>query len=74
MLVTMLPSHAGDGATRATWPRRNVDVKSCCQQCCRVMLVMALQLKVVLAVVRLHSPHDRSIAELSHREEVRYSC
>jgi hypothetical protein len=38
------------------------------------MLVMALQLKVVLAVVRLRSPHDQSIAELSHREEVRYSC
>jgi hypothetical protein len=38
------------------------------------MLVMALQLKVVLAVVRLHNLRDRSIEVLSHREEVGYSC
>jgi hypothetical protein len=36
--------------------------------------MMALQLKVVLAVVRLRSPRDRSIDVLSHREEVGYLC
>jgi hypothetical protein len=38
------------------------------------MLAMALQLKVVLTVVRLRSPQDRSIEVLSYVEEVRYSC
>jgi hypothetical protein len=38
------------------------------------MLVMALQLKLVLAVVRLHSPQDRSIEVLLHGEEVGYLC
>jgi hypothetical protein len=38
------------------------------------MVAMALQLKVVLAVVRLRSLRDRSIDVLSHREEVGYSC
>jgi hypothetical protein len=37
------------------------------------MLAMAVQLKVVLDVVRLRSPQDRSIEVLSNREEVRYS-
>jgi hypothetical protein len=36
------------------------------------MLVMALHLKVVLAVVRLRSPGARRIDVLSHREEVGY--
>jgi hypothetical protein len=34
---------------------------------------MALQLKVVLIVVRLCSPRAQSIEVLSHLEEVRYS-
>jgi hypothetical protein len=38
------------------------------------MLMMALQLKVVLDVVRLRGPRDQSIEVLSHREEVGYSC
>jgi hypothetical protein len=38
------------------------------------MLMMALQLKVILVVVRLRSPRDQSIEVLSHREEVGYSC
>jgi hypothetical protein len=38
------------------------------------MLVMALQLKVVLAMVRLHSPRDQSIEVLLHHEEIGYSC
>jgi hypothetical protein len=38
------------------------------------MLAMALQLKDVLAVVRLLSPQDGSIEVVSHREEVGYSC
>jgi hypothetical protein len=37
------------------------------------MLAMALQLKVVLVVVRLCSPRAQSIEALSHLEEVRYS-
>jgi hypothetical protein len=74
MLATMLPSHAFDDAAKATWLWRDVDAELCWHQCRRVMLVMALQLKVVLAVVMLHSLRDRSIEVLSHREEVRYSC
>jgi hypothetical protein len=38
------------------------------------MLAIALQLKVVLAVVRLRNPRDQSIEVLLHREEVGYSC
>jgi hypothetical protein len=74
MLSTMLSSHAGDGATGATWPQCNIDVESCWRKCYRVMLVMPLQLKVVLVVIRLLSPRDQSIEVLSHREEVEYSC
>jgi hypothetical protein len=70
----VLSSHAGDDAVGVTWPRRDADVDSYLQQCYRVMLAMSLQLKVVLAIVRLHSPRDRSIEVLSHCEEVRYSC
>jgi hypothetical protein len=29
MLVTELLNHTGDGAAKATWPRRNVDAESC---------------------------------------------
>jgi hypothetical protein len=29
MLATMLPSHAGYGTARATWPRRDVDAEPC---------------------------------------------
>jgi hypothetical protein len=67
-------NHASDGAAKATWPRRDVDAKSCWRQCYRVVLAMALQLKVVLAVVRLHCPRAQSIEVLSHHEQVRYSC
>jgi hypothetical protein len=85
MLATMPLSHAGDNATEVTWPRRDTDVESCWRRrcwgdmatvrCrCRVMLAMAPQLKVVLTVVRLRSPRDRSIDVLSHCEEVGYSC
>jgi hypothetical protein len=34
MLATVLPSHAGDDITGATWPRRDIDVESCWQWCC----------------------------------------
>jgi hypothetical protein len=79
--MTMLPSLVGDGTIGATGPRRDVDVESCWRHnaaescwrhCCRVMLVMALQLKVVLAVVRLCSPRDQSFEV--HHEEVGYLC
>jgi hypothetical protein len=36
------PSHTSDGTAEVTWPRSNVDVKSCWQRCCRVMMVTAL--------------------------------
>jgi hypothetical protein len=29
MPVTVLSSHAGDGATKVTWPQHDVDAKSC---------------------------------------------
>jgi hypothetical protein len=35
---------------------------------------MALQLKVVLVVVRLHSPQAQSIEVLSQCEEIRLAC
>jgi hypothetical protein len=54
--VTVLPSHAGDDAVKATWPWRDVDVESCWRWCYQVMLAMVLQFKVVLAMVRLRSP------------------
>jgi hypothetical protein len=38
------------------------------------MLVTALQLKVVLVVIRLRSPRAQSIKVLSHHEEVEYFC
>jgi hypothetical protein len=60
MLATILPNHGRDDAAKSTWPRCDVDVESCWQQCCRVMLTMALQLKVVLVVVRLCSPELRA--------------
>jgi hypothetical protein len=53
-----------------TLPQRDVDVKPCWRQYCRVMLVATLQLKVVLPVVRLHNPRDQSIDVLSHHKEV----
>jgi hypothetical protein len=74
MLVTMLPSHAGDDATEATWSWRDVEDESCWRQCYRVLLLLALQLKVVLVVIRLHSPRAQSVKLWSHREEIRYSC
>jgi hypothetical protein len=38
------------------------------------MLATMLQLKVVLAVVMVHSPRAQSIEVLSHREEVGCLC
>jgi hypothetical protein len=38
------------------------------------MLAMALHLKVVLAVIRLRNPQDRSIEVLLDREDLRYLC
>jgi hypothetical protein len=38
------------------------------------MLAVMLQLKVVLAIVRLRSPRAQSIEILLHREEVGYLC
>jgi hypothetical protein len=33
MLATMMLSHAGDGAARMTWLRRNLDAESYWRQC-----------------------------------------
>jgi hypothetical protein len=74
MLATVLLSHAGDGVVETTWPRCDVGLESYWRQCCRVMLAMALQLKVVLAVIMLHSLRDRIIEVLSHHKEDRYLC
>jgi hypothetical protein len=61
MLVTILPNYADDDAAEARYRYR-------------VMLVMALQLKVVLDVVWLRNLRAQSIEVLLHSEEVRYSC
>jgi hypothetical protein len=74
MLVTMLPSHAGDDATEVTWSWRDVEDESCWRQRYRVLLLLALQLKVVLVVISSHSPRAQSVKLWSHREEIRYSC
>jgi hypothetical protein len=42
MLAIMLPSHANDDAAGVTWLQRDVDVKSCWRQNCRVMLATTL--------------------------------
>jgi hypothetical protein len=42
MLATVLSSHAGDGAAKATWSRHDIDAEPCWRQCCRVMLVTEL--------------------------------
>jgi hypothetical protein len=42
MLARVQSSHAGDGATRVTWPRHDVDAESCLRQCCRFMLATML--------------------------------
>jgi hypothetical protein len=42
MLATVLPSHADDGIAESTWPWRDVDVESCWQRRCQVMLATAL--------------------------------
>jgi hypothetical protein len=42
MLVTMLPSYAGDGAAVMTWLLRDLDIESCLRRCCRVLLVTVL--------------------------------
>jgi hypothetical protein len=67
-------SYAGDGAIEVTWPQHDVDVESCWRQCCHVMLVIVLQLKIVLAIVRLCNPQTRSIEVLSQCEEVELAC
>jgi hypothetical protein len=54
--VMSMLRHAGGCVIEVTWPQRDVDVELCWGRCCQVMLAIALQLKVVLAVVRLHSP------------------
>jgi hypothetical protein len=41
-LLRHLPSHADDGVAGATWPQRDVEVKSYWRRCCRVILAMAL--------------------------------
>jgi hypothetical protein len=42
MLATVLMSHAGDDAARATWPRHDIDAESYWRWCCRVNLAMVL--------------------------------
>jgi hypothetical protein len=42
ILATMLSCHAGDGAAKVPWSWHDVDVESCWQQCCWVMMAMVL--------------------------------
>jgi hypothetical protein len=55
-MSTVLSSDVGDGAVKVTCLRCDVDAESCWRWCCRVMLAMVTQLKVVLAVVRFLAP------------------
>jgi hypothetical protein len=52
MQATLLSSHAGDGAARATSPRRDVDAESCWRQCYRVMLATVLPGDLAMARCR----------------------
>jgi hypothetical protein len=72
--ATVLLNHAGDGAAGLTWLWCNVDAESCRWRCYRVMLVMALQHKIVLVMLRLCSTQARSINVLSQCEEVGFAC
>jgi hypothetical protein len=38
MLVTMMSSPTRDDAAEATWPQRDIDAKSCWQQCHQVII------------------------------------
>jgi hypothetical protein len=42
MLAMVLSSHARDGTTKVTWPRRDVDAESCWRWRYRVMLAVVL--------------------------------
>jgi hypothetical protein len=42
MLVTMLSSHASNGAAEVTWSRRDVEVESGWRHCCQTMLATVL--------------------------------
>jgi hypothetical protein len=42
VLVTTLPSHAGNGVAETICALRDIVVESCWRRQCRVMLVMAL--------------------------------
>jgi hypothetical protein len=52
MLVTVLPSPAGDDAAEATWAQSDVDAKSCWRWRCRGNLATTrCRCRVILAMV-----------------------
>jgi hypothetical protein len=61
----MLPSHARDDVVEMTWPRLDVDVKSCWRQCCRGDLAtMQCRCRVMLATM-LSSPARDDATEVT---------
>jgi hypothetical protein len=63
MLVTALPSHAGDGAVGATWLRHDVYAESCGRRCNRVMLAMELLGQFGHDVMYMPSHAEDGVAE-----------
>jgi hypothetical protein len=69
--VTMLPSHAHDSAADATWPRCDIIVESCWQQCCRVMLeTVRCRWQVMLAIMLLSHTRDGAAEATWPRHDV----
>jgi hypothetical protein len=58
--VTMLMNHAGDDVVEATWPRRDVNVKSCWRWHCRGNLAkVRCRCRVMLAtILSSHAGND----------------
>jgi hypothetical protein len=67
MLMTVLPSHAGDDDAGVTWPRCDVDVESCSRQCSRVMLMMMLPKRLGCGVMWMPSHADDNAADSCSR-------
>jgi hypothetical protein len=55
MLVTVMLSHAGDGAAEVNWPWRDVDAEPCLRWCYRVMLATALPGRLGPGVMQMSS-------------------
>jgi hypothetical protein len=66
--MTMLPSHDGDGAAKATWLRCDVDVESCWRQCCWVIQAMALLRQLGHNAISMSSHDGDNVVESRWRQ------